>query len=273
MKDQTRFPNTQHEVKTPLTRRDTPRHSLPICMTLPNTELLSTVLQFHLLWRNWYWHSLIPVLAPSPMYCMWSWYKWQSFFCPWESPASWLHRGWAPIMYTSGIWTGFMGFMWFIPRDLWKKQNSINRSNTVPAYSWRYKTDEFGKCGFIPKYCMLALSPTDVPHGEEPECRKKKKESSLCLMAGKLKETTCMELSRLVSKLCRYLTMVHASLPPIFLPGLKFDTVSTDVYNLKIDMCMRILHNCIEPFSNITPSHTHTTYVHIIVTTDKWSLI
>lgn len=39
----------------------------PICMTLPNTDVLSTVLQFHLLCLNWYWHSLMPVLAPSPM--------------------------------------------------------------------------------------------------------------------------------------------------------------------------------------------------------------
>lgn len=86
---------------------------LPICMTLPKTEVLSTVLQFHLRCRNWYWHSLMPVLAPSPMYCMWSWYKWQSFFCPWESPASWLQRGCAPMIYTSDIWTGL-----FIPSDL-----------------------------------------------------------------------------------------------------------------------------------------------------------
>lgn len=40
---------------------------LPICMTLPKTDVLSTVLQFHRLCRNWCWHSLMPVLAPSPM--------------------------------------------------------------------------------------------------------------------------------------------------------------------------------------------------------------
>lgn len=54
----------------------------PICMTRPNTDVLSTVLQFHLLCLNWYWHSLIPVLAPSPMYIMWSWQSWQSFLWP-----------------------------------------------------------------------------------------------------------------------------------------------------------------------------------------------
>lgn len=91
-------------------------------MTLPKTELLSTVLQFHLLCLNWYWHSLMPVFAPSPMNCIWSWYNWQSFFCPWESPASWLHSGWAPIIYTSDIWTGFMGFIGFIPKDLHKER-------------------------------------------------------------------------------------------------------------------------------------------------------
>lgn len=111
-------------------------------MTLPKTELLSTVLQFHLLCLNWYWHSLMPVFAPSPMNCIWSWYNWQSFFCPWESPASWLHSGWAPIIYTSDICTGFMGFIGFIPRDLCKerfglikrKQNEtkikVNKSQT-----------------------------------------------------------------------------------------------------------------------------------------------
>lgn len=46
---------------------------LPICMTRPKTEELSTVLQFQRRCLNWYWHSLMPVLAPSPMYCMWSW--------------------------------------------------------------------------------------------------------------------------------------------------------------------------------------------------------
>ena len=48
-------------------------HFLPICMTRPKTEELSTVLQFQRRCLNWYWHSLMPVLAPSPMYCMWSW--------------------------------------------------------------------------------------------------------------------------------------------------------------------------------------------------------
>lgn len=45
-------------------------HFLPICMTRPKTEELSTVLQFQRRCLNWYWHSRMPVLAPSPMYCM-----------------------------------------------------------------------------------------------------------------------------------------------------------------------------------------------------------
>lgn len=59
-----------------------PYRNSPICITRPNTEELSTVLQFHLLCLNWYWHSLMPILAPSPMYEMWSWYSWQSFLWP-----------------------------------------------------------------------------------------------------------------------------------------------------------------------------------------------
>lgn len=46
---------------------------LPIFMTRPKTEVLSTVLQFHLRCRNWYWHSLMALRAPSPMNTMCSW--------------------------------------------------------------------------------------------------------------------------------------------------------------------------------------------------------
>lgn len=46
---------------------------LPIFMTLPKTEVLSTVLQFHRRCRNWYWHSLMALRAPSPMNTMCSW--------------------------------------------------------------------------------------------------------------------------------------------------------------------------------------------------------
>lgn len=68
-----------HSSPTKLQNTRLQRHSLidwlmshqnvnsPICMTRPNTDVLSTVLQFHLLCLNWYWHSLMPVLAPSPM--------------------------------------------------------------------------------------------------------------------------------------------------------------------------------------------------------------
>ena len=90
---------------------DAPRASRldsPICMTRPNTEVLSTVLQFQRLCLNWYWHSLMPVLAPSPMYTMWSWYSWQSLRWPGDSPERWLHSGWAPMMYISGRWMGFI---------------------------------------------------------------------------------------------------------------------------------------------------------------------
>ena len=79
-------------------------HTLPIAVTRPNTEPLSAVLQFHLLFRNWYWHSSMPSLAPSPMGPMWSWYNWQSFCCPGERPGNSLHKGWVPSMKSSGFW-------------------------------------------------------------------------------------------------------------------------------------------------------------------------
>ena len=42
-------------------------HPLPFSITFPNTEAsLSNVLQFQRWSRNWSWHSLIPILAPSP---------------------------------------------------------------------------------------------------------------------------------------------------------------------------------------------------------------
>lgn len=116
---------------------------LPICITLPKTEVLSTVLQFHLRCRNWYWHSLMPVFAPSPMYCMWSWYKWHSFFCPWESPASWLQRGCAPMIYTSDIWTGL-----FIPSDLKRGGGDVHS-----RFTW---TLEVGPLKACQQYIVLS---------------------------------------------------------------------------------------------------------------------
>lgn len=149
-------------------------------MTLPKTEVLSTVLQFHLRWRNWYWHSLMPVFAPSPMYCMWSWYKWHSFFCPWESPASWLQRGCAPMIYTSDIWTGL-----FIPKDLKKGGRCAFKiyvnsqggpSENMSAIHGFKHTDAFSlllvlmtkyEKGFIKLLCLNSTQKTEVlcsPH-------------------------------------------------------------------------------------------------------------
>ena len=100
---------------------------LPICMTRPKTDELSTVLQFQRRCRNWYWHSLMPVLAPSPMYCMWSWYSWHSFFWPWDRPTSWLHRGWAPMMYISGLWMGVRA------KDLGEREGGRSLSGDLRA--------------------------------------------------------------------------------------------------------------------------------------------
>lgn len=41
--------------------------TLPFNITFPNTDAsLSRVLQFQRWNRNWFWHSLMPILAPSP---------------------------------------------------------------------------------------------------------------------------------------------------------------------------------------------------------------
>lgn len=69
--------------------------------TGPKTDESSTVVQFHRLFLNCHWHSLIPIRAPRLTPGMWSWYSWQSFICPLDRPVSWLHIGCAPIMYIS----------------------------------------------------------------------------------------------------------------------------------------------------------------------------
>ena len=74
----------------------------------PNTVESSTVEQFHLWFRNWNWHSVIPLRAPRPTCIMWSVYNIQSFFCPldnpvicWHNPAA-LFRSLDPSINKSG---------------------------------------------------------------------------------------------------------------------------------------------------------------------------
>ena len=74
----------------------------------PNTVESSTVEQFHLWFRNWNWHSVIPFRAPRPTCIMWSVYNMQSFFWPldnpvicWHNPAA-LFRSLDPSMNKSG---------------------------------------------------------------------------------------------------------------------------------------------------------------------------
>ncbi len=51
-------------------------------ITFPNTvESLSNVLQFHLLFWNWYWHSFTPILTPRPMLTMTSGYVRHNCLC------------------------------------------------------------------------------------------------------------------------------------------------------------------------------------------------
>ncbi len=76
---------------------------LPMSSTGPNTEESSTVLQFHLRVLNCIWHSLMPTFAPLLTLGIWSWYSWHSLVWPADSPFTWLHMGWAPIMYICGF--------------------------------------------------------------------------------------------------------------------------------------------------------------------------
>ena len=74
-----------------------------MAVTRPKTDPVSAVLQFHLRLLNWYLHSSMPNLAPSPMGPMWSWYSWHNFCWPEERPGSSAHRGCVPRMKSSGL--------------------------------------------------------------------------------------------------------------------------------------------------------------------------
>lgn len=63
----------------------------PPLKTGPNTLESSTVEQFHRRFLNCHWHSVIPILAPWPMWGIWSLYRWQSCVCPFESPFNCVH--------------------------------------------------------------------------------------------------------------------------------------------------------------------------------------
>lgn len=43
------------------------KNPLPTRSSRPKTVFSPNAEQFHLPWRNWYWHSLIPIWAPSPI--------------------------------------------------------------------------------------------------------------------------------------------------------------------------------------------------------------
>lgn len=54
---------------------------LPTRSSCPKTVFSPRAEQFHLPYRNWYWHSLIPICAPSPITMMASGRLWQIARC------------------------------------------------------------------------------------------------------------------------------------------------------------------------------------------------
>lgn len=54
---------------------------LPTRSSCPKTVFSPSAEQFHLPYRNWYWHSLIPICAPSPITMMASGRLWQIARC------------------------------------------------------------------------------------------------------------------------------------------------------------------------------------------------
>lgn len=56
----------------------------------PKTEASRSIVeQFQRCWRNWNWHSLMPVAAPSPTWTMWSGCFWHRRRCFLSIPGMW----------------------------------------------------------------------------------------------------------------------------------------------------------------------------------------
>lgn len=69
---------------------------LPTRSSCPKTVFSPSAEQFHLPYRNWYWHSLIPICAPSPITMMASGRLWQIARCRGARPGILLQMILAP---------------------------------------------------------------------------------------------------------------------------------------------------------------------------------
>lgn len=69
---------------------------LPTRSSCPKTVFSPRAEQFHLPYRNWYWHSLIPICAPSPITMMASGRLWQIARCRGARPGILLQMILAP---------------------------------------------------------------------------------------------------------------------------------------------------------------------------------
>lgn len=69
---------------------------LPTRSSCPKTVFSPSAEQFHLPYRNWYWHSLIPICAPSPITMMASGRLWQIARCRGAKPGILLQMILAP---------------------------------------------------------------------------------------------------------------------------------------------------------------------------------
>lgn len=70
--------------------------TLPTRSSCPKTVFSPSAEQFHLPYRNWYWHSLIPICAPSPITMMASGRLWQIARCRGARPGILLQMILAP---------------------------------------------------------------------------------------------------------------------------------------------------------------------------------
>lgn len=99
-----------------------PEVPLPTRSSCPKTVFSPRAEQFQRPKRNWYWHSLMPICAPSPITMMASGRLWQMARCRGAKPGILLQMMLAPRATTddSALWRGegTWGGEWLRPRPL-----------------------------------------------------------------------------------------------------------------------------------------------------------
>lgn len=128
----------------------------PWSRTCPKTELSSTRLQFHLLFRNCHWHSRMPIWAPRLTLSMWSWYIWQNLVCPGDRPlTNWQTGCCKPTTYNS--WFRHTSTP-FTPRFLETQQNHRWQSSMgQPPIPRVYALQKFGRRRTFWDHLLLLL--------------------------------------------------------------------------------------------------------------------